>query len=78
MEWLRRILGLPPKCNHEFTFHGWTYVECRKCKLVREDEKLNIKLYREHWEKILAGNPNFTKEDINSATMSRGRTTHLI
>lgn len=68
-------------CKHDFNFHGWSYVKCKNCGLVREDEKMNIELQNSYWERARASAPDhpmFTKEAINNELMKRGRASHIV
>lgn len=63
-------------CNHDFTFHGWSYVKCKLCGLTKTDEALNAKLQEQRWERIreeVPDHPMFTKEAINNEIRKRGR-----
>jgi len=64
-------------CSHNFIFHGWSYVRCKKCGIVKENVSMNAKLQNEYWEKIRGENPVFSKENINIELLKRGRNSHI-
>lgn len=69
------------KCNHDFNFHGWSYIKCKECGLVKEDEAMNAELQKQYWERARASvpdHPMFTKQAINNELMKRSRLSHLI
>lgn len=62
------------KCNHDWNFHGWSYVKCKICEKVEMNERLNADLQAKFWKQAIeSGHPMFTKELINSEIQSRGR-----
>lgn len=61
-------------CNHEWTFHGWSYVKCIKCGKVKDDEELNEKLQKDFLEKrIIKDCAVFGRDAINKQLAKRGR-----
>lgn len=61
-------------CKHDWTWHGWTMIKCKKCDKVKTNEVMNAKLQSEFWEKrIIPGDPVFGREAINAMLIKRGR-----
>lgn len=61
-------------CKHDWNWHGWSYVKCRKCGYTKINEELNAKLQREFWNKrVIDGDPVFGREAINELMKERGR-----
>lgn len=53
-------------CDHEWQFHGWSYIKCKKCEQVKIDEAKNAELQQKFWEdRIIEGDPIFGRDAIN-------------
>lgn len=61
-------------CKHDFTWHGWYYVICKKCDIKKYDPAKNEKLQGEFLKRhIIEGDPVFSRESLNKQLSKYGR-----
>lgn len=71
LHFFRWLFRLKPKCDHQWSHYGLSFVECEKCGVIKENRILNKELFRKFMmDRIDKG--CFTKEQVNKALMNNG------